>query len=224
MLEAKQSQQRDNTKETVSKKEQKKSRDGSEKARKSKYVLKPKSELQKPTLFFKPKPFNISSEKAKLRRYFREAYHAIGELSKYRILNATAFIKICKKLYDILLLEQYSNNFVLYNLQLIDGGGGGKKKKHDKYSPLWKELKNIVVDEIKTSNFGSGYFEEYLLKRLEEVYTDILEEDNIPANVAIEELRAPPAKSDLDGNSCLAGLFVGVSFTLLIMCGLLWGG
>ncbi|ETO26239.1 hypothetical protein RFI_10898 [Reticulomyxa filosa] len=130
------------------------------------------------------KPMNLSNEKSKLQRYFKQLYHAIGELSKYRILNAVAFIKISKKV------------LCLY-------------------------LKNIVVDLIKESNFGSGYFEDYLLKRLEDVYEEVLVDKD---QQTVDHLRTPAAQDELDVSSCLVGVYGGVSVTLLIVCLLLWGG
>ncbi|ETO22283.1 pho1-like protein [Reticulomyxa filosa] len=132
---------------------------------------------------------NVSAQKTKLRKLFRQTYHAIAELSKYRVLNATAFVEISKQ--------------------------------HDQRSLLWKEVKNLVVDVIKDSNLGSAYFEEYLLKRLEEVYKSILAHTNNKEQ-AIQQLRAPPTRERMDMSSCLVGVYGGVSATLSIVCGMLW--
>ncbi|ETO33793.1 hypothetical protein RFI_03309 [Reticulomyxa filosa] len=134
---------------------------------------------------------NVAAQKAKLRKFFRQTYHALAELSKYRILNATAFVEIAKK--------------------------------HDEQSLLWKDLKNLVVDAIKGSNLGSVYFEEYLVNRLEDVYSSLLTSSNDGVRAALQKLRAPPTKEQLDFRSCFIGICCGVCITLFIACALLWG-
>ena len=78
------------------------------------------------------------------------------------------------------------------------------------------DLRELAIAAIEESNFMSGYFEQYLINRIEKVYTAKLMGKNANKNEAVLKLRKSPAGGRLQKQSFLVGLYSGWSIAMFI--------